>query len=149
MIDVLLGEAQRFLEWVKGTTTELDASDGSVFFIQTALESMAKTPGDDPMRTVQCLAYSIYVADLLADRCQGVRRVVEREGAHLSDVLAVRDDGSAHSTLSWIEGCLDDPRSDDIVFRYAGALRDFGAFDRARAIYTKLSEGDAAWSSGE
>ncbi|OCF85539.1 hypothetical protein V7968_32070 [Nocardia vulneris] len=144
MSEQLLDEAQRFLEWVKGTTTELDSSDGSVFFIQAVLESVAKTPEDAPIRTVQSLAYAIYLADLLADRCRGVQLVVERNASHLRDVLAVRDGGPELSTLSWIESCLDDPRSGDIVFRYAGALRDFGAFDRAKAIFTRLSEEAAA-----
>lgn len=104
---------------------------------------MARTPENDPMRTVQSLAYAIYLADLLADRCPGVRRIFERDETHLSDVRAVRAGGPDQSTLSWIESCLDDPRSENIVFRYAGALRDFGAFERAKAIFTRLCEGDA------
>ncbi|MFI6218568.1 hypothetical protein ACIBCD_41710 [Nocardia brasiliensis] len=140
MSEQLLDEAQRFLEWVKGTTTELDASDDSVFFVQAVLESVAKTPENAPIRTVQSIAYAIYLADLLSDRCRGVRLMVERNASHLRDVLAVRDGGPELSTLSWIESCLDDPRSGEIIFRYAGALRDFGEFNRSKSILNRLSE---------
>lgn len=46
---------------------------------------MAQDRDEAPtQRAVKCLAYSVYLAELLADTCQGVRCVVDGEGLRLT-----------------------------------------------------------------
>jgi hypothetical protein len=41
-------------------------------------------------------------------------------------------------TLNWINNCVGDPEADNLMFKYAGALRDFGELERARNVYSWL-----------
>ncbi|GAA5020449.1 hypothetical protein [Streptomyces siamensis] len=141
MSDQLLAEAHRFLDWAREQGADLDGTDGSVWFVQGALESMAEETDEEPsLRVVKCLAYSVYLAELLADTCRGVRRVVDGEGMTLRAVLAVREDGVAQFPLSWVRSCIDDPRADNIGFKFAGALRDFGEEERASDMHAQVTE---------
>lgn len=141
MSDQLLAEAHRFLDWAREQGAQLDGGDESVWFVQGVLESMAADGDEEPReRAVKCLAYAVYLAELLAGSCRGVRCVVDGEGTELREVLAVRDDGSLQFTLSWVRKCLDDPKADNIGFKYAGALRDFGEEHRAAEMYEQLRQ---------
>ncbi|WP_433332025.1 hypothetical protein [Spirillospora sp. CA-294931] len=141
MSDQLLAEAHRFLAWARERGARLDGTDESVWFVQGVLESMADDPDEDPsFRAVKCLGYSVYLAELLADTCTGVERVIDGEGMGLNEVLAVREGGAMQFTLTWVQRCLDDPKSDNIVFKYAGALRDFGEHERSKALNAELRE---------
>lgn len=137
--DLLKTEAHRFLDWAREQGAGLDGSDESVWFVQGVLESMAEDPDEEPsLHAVKCLAYSVYLAEMLADTCSGVRCVIEGEGMGLRDVRAVREGGSVQCTLSWVQSCVSDPRADNIGFKYAGALRDFGEQERAARVYEQL-----------
>lgn len=87
---------------------------------------------------VKCLAYSVYLAELLADTCRDVRCVIDGEGMNLREVLAVRKGESTQLVLSWVQNCLDDPRVDNIGFKFGGALKDFGEDERASNMYAQL-----------
>ncbi|HEY0693415.1 MAG TPA: hypothetical protein VGD71_30790 [Kribbella sp.] len=39
---------------------------------------------------------------------------------------------------AWINNCVGDPEADNLIFKYAGALRDFGELERARNVYLWL-----------
>jgi hypothetical protein len=141
MADQLRAEAHRFLDWAREQGAGLDGADESVWFVQGVLESMAEDTDEDPsLRAVKFLAYSVYLAEMLADTCSGVRCVIEGEGMGLREVLAVREGGSAQLTLSWVQSCVDDPRAENIGFKYAGALRDFGEQERASRMYQQLEQ---------
>ncbi|WP_208884104.1 hypothetical protein [Streptomyces armeniacus] len=43
-------------------------------------------------------------------------------------------------TLSWVQNCVDDPRADNIGFKFAGTLKDFGEEARAADLYRALDE---------
>jgi hypothetical protein len=75
---------------------------------------------------------------MLANTCSDVRCVIEGEGMGLREVLAIREGKSVQCTLSWVQSCVNDPRIDNIGFKYAGALRDFGEQERATRIYEEL-----------
>jgi hypothetical protein len=135
MSDQLLAEAHNFLDWARKAGAQLDGTDESVWFVYGAVISMAEDAEEEAsLRAVKCLAYSVYLAELLADTCHGVRCVVDGEGMHLRDVRAVNDDGTTQFTLNWVYTCLDDPDADNLVFKFAGALRDFGQRERAERI---------------
>lgn len=141
MSEELLAEAHRFLGWARSQGAGLDGTDASVWFVQGALAAMAGDTQEAPsLRAVKVLAYSVYLAELLTGTCSGVRCVVEGEGMHLSDVAAVRDDGVTEFTLTWVQRCLEDPDSDNVVFKYCGALRDFGERERAAVLQRQLME---------
>lgn len=143
MSDQLLAEAHQFLDWAKEQGADLDGTDESVWFVQGVLESMAKDPDEEPsLRSLKCLAYSVYLAELLADTCDGVRCVIDGEGMNLRAVLAAREGGAVQFTLSWVVGCLEDPRVDNLGFKFSGALRDFGENDRASAMYAQWKQYD-------
>ncbi|GAA2398564.1 hypothetical protein GCM10010191_01630 [Actinomadura vinacea] len=139
MSDQLLAEAHRFLAWAREQGAGLDGTDDSVWFVQGVLESMAEdTEEESSLRMVKCLAYSVYLAELLADTCRDVRRVVEGEGMNLQEVLATREGEHTQFVLSWVLKCLDDPHADNVGFKFAGALSDFGENERAKAMYAEL-----------
>lgn len=141
MSNQLLAEAHRFLDWAREQGADLDGTDESVWFVQGVLESMAEETDEEPsLRAVKCLAYSVYLAELLANTCHGVRCVIDGEGMNLRAVLAIGEDKSAQFTLSWVQSCLNDPRVDNIGFKFAGALRDFGEDKRASDMYTRCKE---------
>jgi hypothetical protein len=62
------------------------------------------------------------------------------DGRHVAEVSAVSDQGRRQFVLSWVQKCVEDPNADNIVFKYAGALRDFGQHDRAARLYEQLRE---------
>jgi hypothetical protein len=137
--DQLLAEAHRFIDWAREQGAGLDGTDESVAFIYGVVESMAQEGDEAPeQQAVKCLAYSVYLAELLADTCRGVRCVIDGEGMRLDDVRAVHENGVSQHTLNWIYNCLDDPEADNLIFKYAGALRDFGEVERARHVYSWL-----------
>jgi hypothetical protein len=134
-------EAHRFLDWARGQGAPLDGSDASVWFVQGILISMAGDADEEPgLRAVKSLAYAKYLADSLAGSCRDVRTVVARDGLVVRDVLAVRDGGPVQYPLSWVRGCLSDPDADNVVFKYAGALADFGERERAAVLHDQLRE---------
>jgi hypothetical protein len=139
--DQLLVQAHRFLDWARDRGARLDGTDDSVFFLQGVIESMAEDTDEDPaLRAIKLLAYSVYLAELLADTCENVQCVIESEGMRLDAVNAVQTSGATQFTLNWIRNCLDDHEADNLPFKYAGALQDFGEHDRAQALYTLLVE---------
>ncbi|MGI5346679.1 hypothetical protein ACQEU8_00525 [Streptomyces sp. CA-250714] len=141
MSDQLFAEAHRFLDWAREHGAHLDGTDESVWFVQGVLESMSQdTEEGASLRAVKCLAYSVYLAELLADTCQGVRCVIDGEGMDLRAVLAVREGGATQFTLSWVQSCLDDPQADNIGFKFAGALRDLGEKQRASRVFEQLQK---------
>jgi hypothetical protein len=141
MADQLRAEAHRFLDWAREQGAGLDGTDESIWFVQGILESMAEDADEEPsLRAVKFLAYSVYLAEMLADTCSDVRCAIESEGMGLRDVLAVHEGGSVQFTLSWVQSCVNDPRADNIGFKYAGALRDFGEQERASRIYQQLEQ---------
>jgi hypothetical protein len=134
----LLAEAHRFLDWAREQGADLDGTDESVWFVQGVLGSMAKDTDEEPsLRAVKSLAYSVYLAELLADTCHGVQCVIDGEGMDLRAVLAVGENGSMQFTLSWVQSCINDPQVDNIGFKFAGALRDFGEEKRASDMYAQ------------
>lgn len=147
MSDQLLAEARQFLDRAREQGADLDGSTNSVLFVQGVLESMARDADEEPsLRAVKCLAYSVYLAELLAEMCDDVRCVVDGEGMNLSEVLAVREGGPVQFVLSWVLGCLEDPSADNIIFKFAGALSDFGETEHASTMqklfedYRELSD---------
>jgi hypothetical protein len=145
MSEELLAEAHRFLDWARSQGAGLDGTDESVWFVQGVLASMAGDTQEAPsLRAIKTLAYSVYLAELLAGTCTDVRCVVEGEGMHLHDVAAVRADGVTEFTLNWVQKCLEDPDSDNVVFKYSCALGDFGEPDRAAILQQQLTEFRAA-----
>ncbi|KAA8881873.1 hypothetical protein F3087_40090 [Nocardia colli] len=140
MSEELLTEAYEFLDSAKKTSTELDGSDYSVFFVQKALRSLAGNRQEEPVREVACLAYALYLAELLTEKCAGAHRVIEGDPWRLRDILVVSPSGPTYFVLSWVSKCLDDPEADNVAFRYAEALRGFGEFGRALSVYAQLAE---------
>jgi hypothetical protein len=140
MSEELLAEAHRFLDWARRQGARLDGTDESVWFVQGVLASMADDTDEEPrLRAVKSLAYAVYLAELLASTVPGVRLVVDGEGMHVREVLATGE-RATQFVLSWVLSCLDDPSADNIVFTFAGALRDFGEHGRARALYEQLDQ---------
>lgn len=137
--DPLLAEVHRYLDWAREQTDRLDGTDGSVWFLQGVLQSMSRdTDEPAPLRALKCVSYAVYLAELLERTCDGVRVVVDAEGTTAREVLAV---GRAQlPTLSWVMQCVEDPEADNIVFKYAGGLRDLGEHERARVLSGQLEE---------
>jgi len=55
----------------------------------------------------------------------------------VSDQLLVE----AHQFLDWArarDNCVGDSEADNLISKYAGALRDFGELERARNVYSWL-----------
>jgi len=141
MTDELLAEAHRLLDWDRSQGAGLDGTDDSIWFVQGMLASMSEDADEEPAeRALRCFAYSVYVAELLAATCADVRVVVDGEGWRVEEVRAVQSNGGpAQFVLSWVTACVADPDADDILFKYAGALRDFGESARAQALLDYLS----------
>jgi hypothetical protein len=124
----------------------LDGTDDSVWFVQGALASMAnRTRG--PAGSEVLMAYAIYVTEMLASTCEGVRVVVDVVEERVAEVCAVSDRGARQNVLSWVHKCVADPGADNIVFKYAGALRDFNERDRAARLDEQLREYAANYDS--
>ena len=137
--DALLDEAHRFLDWASGQTEALDGTDASLWFVQGVVQSMARDTDESPSyRALKTVAYAVYIAELLASTCEGVRVAIDADGMTAHEVTAV---GRAHLyVLSWVRSCLEDPEADNLVFKYAGALRDLGEHDRAAVLHGQLEE---------
>ncbi|MEU6715113.1 hypothetical protein ABZ897_26920 [Nonomuraea sp. NPDC046802] len=139
MSDQLLSEAHRFLDWARDEGADLNGADESVWFVQGVLESMSRDTEEPPsLRGIKCLAYSVYLAELLAATCRDVRMVIDGDGLAVEEVLAGREGGATQFVLSWVLGCLEDPQADNVVFKFAGALKDFGENERAGRLYAQL-----------
>jgi hypothetical protein len=146
--DHLLDEAHRFLERTRQKGAELDGTDESVMLVQGLLEAMAErdVANTHPEITVvACLAYSVYLAELLANTCRDVRVIIDGEGSTVGEVIAVQGDGGMAMTLSWVRKCLDNPGPENVVFKYCVQLRQFGEHERARALYQKVEESARPW----
>jgi hypothetical protein len=145
IVDELLAQAHDYLDWVREGGVQLDNTDRTdqdIWFIQGALQSASGNQEDDPREhAIMCFAFAVHIAETLEATCQDVRMLVEHDGGAVREVMAV---GSAvQNVLSWVVRCLDDPVADNIVFKYAGALRDFQELDRASTIYGYLEEIEA------
>lgn len=141
--ELMLAEAHRFLDWARENGAQLDGTDESVFFVQGVLQSMAEldeASADPGMTAIKCLGYSVYLAELLASACRDVRVTVDAEGTGLREVIAAQEGGAMAMVLSWVRTCVDDPEGDNVVFKYAVQLDQFGEPERARALHEKLRE---------
>lgn len=134
----LAAAAHDVLDQMRAQGAELDGSDDSLWFVQGALGAMAQEPPGD--RASRQFAFSVYIAELLAASCDGVRAQIESGGSAVREVSAVRGDGLTQYVLSWVRTCAADPNADNIVCRFAGALRDFGEHDRAARLGEQLRE---------
>jgi hypothetical protein len=129
------------LNRVRGTVEEmkkasggaLDGTDESMWFVYGALldDSRERAAG-------MVLAYAVYVADLLATGIDGVEVAIEADGNRVQEVTATRQ-GRTQCALSWVLRSIDDPAADNIVFKYACALRDFGQPERAKVLDEQLA----------
>jgi hypothetical protein len=111
----------------------LDGTDESMWFIYGALLDDSR---ERPASMV--LAYAVYVADLLASGIGGVEVAIEADGNHVREVTATRH-RQVHCVLSWVLKCIDDPDADNVVFKYACALRDLGQAGRAKILDAQLA----------
>ncbi len=133
MADDPLATAHKMLDEMRAEGAGLDGTDESLWFIQGVVSAMARDPsGSD--RFQERFAYAVYVAELLASTCDGVRVEVD------ADVRAVREGGATQLVRAWVEQCFRDPNADNIVFKYAGALRDYGEDGRAARLDQQLRE---------
>lgn len=135
--DRALAEADRFLTWARAEGAGLDGSDKSIWFVQGVLESMHEGGEEGALGNVKCLAFSVYVARLYESSCSNVRMLITDDGEGVDAVLANGVTWVQH-TLNWVTQCVDDPNADNIVFKYACGLRDFGEVDRAAALFGEL-----------
>ncbi len=148
--DQALAEADRYLEWERAEGAELDGTDDSIWFLQGILQSMHQMGEEGPLADVKRLAYAVYVARLYERTCPGVRMYVTDNGEAVDGVLARGPNSVIQFTLNWVTECIEDPDADNIVFKYACGLRDFGEVARAtdllRALeaYTSESSGSGA-----
>jgi hypothetical protein len=88
--------------------------------------------------TADLAALALHIADTLAATCRDVRVDVVASDGNLQDINAVQRGGAVELVLNWVWQCLHDPDADNIVFKYAGALRDFGEDARAERLYGEL-----------
>jgi hypothetical protein len=137
----LAAAAQAALDRLRSGTDRLDGTDLSLWFVQGALGSMSNDPragGGDGSE--ERFAYAVYIAETLASTCEGVRVEIVGDGRYVAEVSAAREQGPRQFVLTWVQKCVEDPNADNIVFKYAGALRDFGQHDRAERLYEQLRE---------
>jgi len=136
-----LAVAHEVLAQMRTRTPELDGTDDSVWFVQGALSSMANDPrAQAGAGSADRFAYAVYVAELLASSCEGVRVEVEAEAGRVAEVTALSDRGPRQYVLSWVQQCIEDPNTDNIVFKYSGALRVFNQPARAARLDEQLRE---------
>ena len=127
---------RRVLDDLRHQTDGLDGADDSIWFVLGILaDRNAKGHTDF---TADLAALALYIADMLAATCRDVHVDVVASGEGLQDINAVQRDGSVEFVLNWIWKCLHDPDADNIVFKYAGALRGFGEVTRAERLYGEL-----------
>jgi hypothetical protein len=143
-----LAFGRRILEDMRSTSPRLDGTDDSVWCVQGSLALMASDPRTrDGAASGDQLAYAVYVAELLASGCEGVRAEIEADGDSVAEVSAVRDDGITQFVLSWVQNRVQDPNAGNIVFKYACALREFGQPARASQLDDQLREFNASGHS--
>jgi hypothetical protein len=129
---------RRVLDHMCSQTGKLDGTDGSLWFVFGTLSNQHKQGQTD--LTTDMAALALYVADTLAGTCRDVKvDVVTSEGSVL-DINAVQEGGPVQLVLNWVWQCLQEPETEHIVFKYAGALRDFGESARADRLYQDLEE---------
>jgi hypothetical protein len=124
------------LDDLRRQTDKLDGTDASIWFVFGVLaDRNAKGHTDF---TADLAALALHIADTLAATCQDVRVDVVASDGNLQDINAVQRGGAVELVLNWVWQCLHDPDADNIVFKYAGALRDFGEDARAERLYGEL-----------
>lgn len=128
---------RRVLDDLRRQTDDLDGSDGSIWFVFGILSDRNVKGQTDFTTDVAALA--LYIADTLATTCRAVQVDVVASGDTLQDINAVQRDGAVEFVLNWVWQCLQDPDADNIVFKYAGALRDFGENERAQRLHGELA----------
>jgi hypothetical protein len=133
MTDLLTRVRATIEEMAQASGGSLDGTDESIWFIYGALldDSRERPAG-------MVLAYAVYVADLLAGGIDSVEVAIEADGNHVREVTATRHQ-RVQGVLSWVLKCIDDPDADNIVFKYACALRDFGQAERAKVLDSQLA----------
>jgi hypothetical protein len=133
MTDLLVRTRTAVEELKRASAGALDGTDESLWFLYGALlDRDRKRPASD------LLCYAVYLADLLASAADGVEVAIDAEGNQVREVTATRGT-RVQCVLSWVLRCVDDPAADNIVFKYACALRDFGRAERARALDDQLA----------
>jgi hypothetical protein len=124
------------LDDLRRQTDQLDGSDDSIWFVFGILSDRnAKGQTDF---TADLAALALHIADTLAATCRDVQVDVVASNGGLQDINAVQRGGAVELVLNWVWQCLHDPDADNIVFKYAGALRDFGEDARAERLYGEL-----------
>jgi hypothetical protein len=129
---------RRTLDELRGQTDELDGTDGSIWFVLGLLSDRHAKGHTD--FTTNLAALTLYIADTLAATCRDVEVAVEASDGRLHDVNAVQREGAVQLVLNWVWQGLHDPDADNIVVKYAGALRDFGETIRAERLYHELDD---------
>lgn len=127
---------RRILEDLRRQTDKLDDSDGSIWFVFGIL-SDRHAKGDTDF-TADLAALALHIAETLAATCRDVQIDIVASDGKLQDINAVQRGGAVEFVLNWVWQCLHDPDVDNIVFKYAGALRDFGEGARAERLYREL-----------
>jgi hypothetical protein len=133
MTDLLDRARSTVDEMRQASAGALDGTDQSVWFVYGALLGKGPRAGTD------LLAYAVYIADLLATAADSVEVSVEADGNRVREVTATRE-RRVQCVLTWVLSCVEDPEADNIVFKYACALRDFGQPERARVLDEQLAE---------
>ena len=129
---------RRTLDELRRQTDKLDGTDGSIWFVLGILSDRHAKGHTDFTTDLAALVLSI--ADTLAATCRDVEVAVVASDGRLHDINAVQREGAVQLVLNWVWQCLHDPDADNIVFKYAGALRDFGETARAEHLYHELDE---------
>lgn len=127
---------RRVLDDLRRQTDKLDGSDGSIWFVLGILSSRNAKGHTD--FTIDLAALALYIADTLAATCRDVEVDIVASDGNLQDINAVQRGGAVEFVLNWVWQCLHDPDADNVVFKYAGALRDFGEGARAERLYGEL-----------
>ena len=135
--DRALAEADRYLEWERSQGAELDGTDESIWFLQGILQSMHELREEGALANLKCLAYAVYIARVYERTCRSVQVHVTNDGEAVDGVLA-RGPRAIQFTLNWVLECVEDPDADNIVFKYACGLRDFGEPARAANLLGAL-----------
>jgi hypothetical protein len=127
---------RRELDELRRQTDKLDGTDRSMWFVLGIL-SDRHAKGHTTF-TTDLAALALYIADTLAATCRDVEVKIVASDGRLQDINAAQRDGAVEFVLNWVWQCLHDPDEDNIVFKYAGALRDFGETARAQRMSDDL-----------
>jgi hypothetical protein len=128
----------RVLDHMRSQTGKLDGTDASIWFVFGMLSNQHAQGRTD--LTTDMAALALHTADTLAATCRDVEVDVVASEASVHDINAVQQGGPVQLVLNWVWQCLQDPETEHIVFKYAGALRDFGESARADRLYRDLEE---------